>query len=48
VGSELERIMKEAWGKVAALSRSRNVPLRTAAYILAIGRVGKATVLRGL
>ena len=28
--------------------RSRRVSLRTAAYILAIGRVGKATVLRGI
>lgn len=48
VNGELERTMKEAYAKVAALARSKNVPLRTAAYILAIGRVGKATVLRGL
>ncbi len=48
VSSELERTMKEAFTKVAALSRGRDVPLRTAAYILAIGRVGKATVLRGV
>jgi glutamate dehydrogenase (NAD(P)+) len=48
VNSELERTMKDAWSKVAGISRSKNVPLRTAAYILAIGRVGKATVLRGL
>lgn len=48
VNTELERTMKDAISKVVALSRSKNVPLRTAAYILAIGRVGKATVLRGL
>ena len=48
VGAELERTMKDALAKVVALARSKNVPLRTAAYILAIGRVGKATVLRGL
>lgn len=48
VSAELERTMKDAFGKVVALARSKNVPLRTAAYILAIGRVGKATVLRGL
>ncbi len=48
VNAELERTLKEAWIKVASLSRSKNVTLRTAAYILAIGRVGKATVLRGL
>lgn len=48
VNTELERTMKDAIAKVVSLSRSKNVPLRTAAYILAIGRVGKATVLRGL
>jgi len=48
VNAELERTLKDAFAKVVALARSKNVPLRTAAYILAIGRVGKATVLRGL
>jgi glutamate dehydrogenase (NAD(P)+) len=48
VNAELERIMKEAYERVAQISRTRKVPLRTAAYILAIGRVGKATVLRGI
>jgi glutamate dehydrogenase (NAD(P)+) len=40
--------MKEAYDRVAQLARSRKVSLRTAAFILAIGRVGKATVLRGI
>ena len=48
VNVELEKIMKEAYERVAQISRSRQVPLRTAAFILAIGRVGKATVLRGI
>jgi glutamate dehydrogenase (NAD(P)+) len=48
VNAELERVMKEAYERVAQISRTRRVPLRTAAYILAIGRVGKATVLRGI
>lgn len=48
VNAELERIMKEAYERVAQISRTRKVPLRTAAFILAIGRVGKATVLRGI
>jgi glutamate dehydrogenase (NAD(P)+) len=48
VNSELERMMKEAYEKVGQISRSRNLPLRTSAYVLAIGRVGKATVLRGI
>lgn len=48
VNAELEKVMREAYERVAQISRSRRVPLRTAAYILAIGRVGKATVLRGI
>jgi glutamate dehydrogenase (NAD(P)+) len=48
VNTELERVMKDAYEKVGQISRSRNLPLRTSAYVLAIGRVGKATVLRGI
>lgn len=48
VNAELEKVMREAYERVAQISRSRRVPLRVAAYILAIGRVGKATVLRGI
>lgn len=48
VNSELERVMAEAYEKVGQISRSRKLPLRTSAYVLAIGRVGKATVLRGI
>jgi glutamate dehydrogenase (NAD(P)+) len=48
VNAELEKTMKEAYDRVAQLARSRKVTLRTAAFILAIGRVGKATVLRGI
>jgi glutamate dehydrogenase (NAD(P)+) len=48
VNAELERAMKDAYERVAQVSRSRRVLLRTAATILALGRVGKATVLRGI
>jgi glutamate dehydrogenase (NAD(P)+) len=48
VNAELEKIMKEAYERIAQISRTRKIPLRTAAFILAIGRVGKATVLRGI
>jgi glutamate dehydrogenase (NAD(P)+) len=48
VNAELERTMKESYDRVAQISRSRKVTMRTAAFILAIGRVGKATVLRGI
>jgi glutamate dehydrogenase (NAD(P)+) len=44
----LEKIMKEAYERVAQISRTRKLPLRTSAFVLAIGRVGKATVLRGI
>jgi hypothetical protein len=30
------------------VAREHRVPLRTAAFIVAIGRVGRATVLRGV
>jgi glutamate dehydrogenase (NAD(P)+) len=48
VNAELERIMRRAWDQVVALARSRKLDLRSAAFILAIREVGKATVLRGL
>jgi glutamate dehydrogenase (NAD(P)+) len=48
VNAELERIIKDSYERIAQISRTRKIPLRTAAFILAIGRVGKATVLRGI
>jgi len=48
VNAELEKIVKDAYERIAQISRTRKIPLRTAAFILAIGRVGKATVLRGI
>ncbi len=48
VNVELEKIMKDSYERVAQISRTRKLPLRTAAFVLAIGRVGKATVLRGI
>lgn len=48
VNGELEKIMVDAYRTIRRISRERDVSLRTAAFILAIGRVGKATVLRGI
>ncbi len=48
VTTEQTRLLDEAYEKVAQISRSRKLPLRTSAYVLAIGRVGKATVMRGI
>lgn len=48
INAELQRYMREAYATIAKVARDRRLPLRTAAYIVAIGRVGRATVLRGL
>ena len=48
VDAELERILRRAWDQVTSLAKTRKLDLRTAAFILAIREVGKATVLRGL
>ena len=47
VNAELERTLKEAYERVASLAKSRKVSLRTAAWLVAVGRVGKALSLRG-
>ena len=46
--AELRRHMSEAYATLSKVARERRIPLRTAAFIVAIGRVGRATVLRGL
>jgi glutamate dehydrogenase (NAD(P)+) len=48
VNAELHRHMKEAYATLAKVVRQRHVSFRTAAFIVAIGRVGRATVLRGV
>ena len=45
VRQELDRILGEAFEQVWQLSSSRQVSLRTAAYMLGVGRVARATVL---
>ena len=48
VRQELDRILSEAFEQVWHLAQSRQVPLRTAAYMVGLGRVARATVLGGL
>jgi glutamate dehydrogenase (NAD(P)+) len=48
VNQKLRRYMTKAFGTIWDLATTRKVSLRTAAFIVAIGRVGKATVLSGL
>ena len=48
VRQELDRILGEAFEQTWQLAQSRQVPLRTAAYMLGVGRVARATVLGGM
>ncbi len=48
VRQELDRVMTDAFEQVWEKANERRVSLRTAAYILGIGRVGRATVLAGI
>jgi glutamate dehydrogenase (NAD(P)+) len=48
VRQELDRVLAESFEHVWALSKEKRVSLRTAAYILGIGRVGRATILGGI
>jgi glutamate dehydrogenase (NAD(P)+) len=47
VRGELDRILGTAFENVWQLSTSRKVPLRTAAYMLGVGRVARSTALGG-
>jgi glutamate dehydrogenase (NAD(P)+) len=48
VRKELERILTDAFERVWTLHERKGVSLRTAAYIIGIGRVGRATILGGI
>jgi len=47
VRGELDRILGRAFEEVWQLAQSRKLPLRTAAYMLGVGRVARATALGG-
>jgi glutamate dehydrogenase (NAD(P)+) len=48
VNEKLERKMVKGFETIWRVATEKKVSLRTAAFIVAIGRVGKARVLRGL
>ena len=48
VDTELSRIMSEAYDAVAGTALEYNINLRTAAFVVAIGRVAAAVKLRGV
>ncbi|MBI3862368.1 MAG: glutamate dehydrogenase [Planctomycetia bacterium] len=48
VRKELDRVMVDSFDRVWNIAQEKHVSLRTAAYIIGIGRVGRATVLGGI
>ncbi len=48
VNQKLETIMRRSFKDVVSLMQKHRVPMRTAAYMLGVGRVAEATRLRGL
>ena len=48
MNTRLEQKMVEAFEAVLATSQKYNVDMRTAAYVVAIARVGNVTRLRGM
>lgn len=48
VRGELDKIMLDSFNRVWSIAAEKKVPLRSAAYILGIGRVGRATILGGI
>ena len=48
VRQELDRVLSDSFERVWSLANERKVSLRTAAYVLGIGRVSRATILGGV
>jgi len=48
VRQELDRVLSDSFEHVWDLAQQRKVSFRTAAWIIGIGRVGRATVLGGI
>jgi glutamate dehydrogenase (NAD(P)+) len=48
VRQELDHVLSDAFESVWEAAQSRRISLRTAAYVVGIGRVGRATILGGI
>ncbi len=48
VNERLERVMVKSFNDVYKIAQDKNLDMRTAAYVLAVGRVAEATKLRGI
>ena len=46
--TELAKTLTASFEKMWDLATEKRIPLRTAAYLMGIGRVGRATVLAGI
>ena len=46
MNAELEKVMRKAYGAVRDVAKSRGLDLRTAAFVLAVQRVGRAALSR--
>ena len=46
--AELARTLTASFDKMWQLATEKHIPLRTAAYLMGIGRVGRSTVLAGI
>ncbi len=48
VNLKLEKLLRKAYDEITGLAQGKALDLRTAAFVVAVREVGKATVLRGL
>ncbi|MBC7343503.1 MAG: glutamate dehydrogenase, partial [Clostridia bacterium] len=48
VNQKLSQVMVSAFEEVYAVAREKNLDLRTAAYVLSVGRVAQANRIRGM
>ena len=48
VNSRLEPVLRRAYDEVSTIASTKKLDHRTAAFIMAVREVGKATVLRGI
>ena len=46
INDELSKIMRRSYATVTAIAKEKDVSLRTAAFVLAIRRVGRAALAR--
>lgn len=48
INNEMKKILTDSFDKICELSEEKKISLRTAAYIIAVGRIARAIELRGI